>query len=382
MGKSRRRATGFPHLGQYLFYFCLCFLVGCLKAASGSRAQGFGWDEDLRDPETKSSFVGSDAGTVADPNFCKATPKDRCFSLILRIPKKEMIDDLGLSVLALGASSREMRSRLDEACSASWAEYKVRYRNDALRKVRKSFVENIEKMRCIFLFVDEEVAEETVDLADNELGMSVRLTKFELSGESTQAKVRDFGLTFDSKAVHAGFRSASLFGIERPDAADKKWQIALGIGAAPVFVQAPMQRSLKWTFDRAAVLENLRKIATNSSASGAIVGSFVDMAKEQLDVAGGQAAAAASSAAGPLVLVGMGYNAFRSLCGENSEMCNLTSEKSSMTTSVNQEFADLVPSSETNELFRLSLVKAIQAVLDEAFTRIDANQLRQVYNFK
>lgn len=355
------------------------FCAGCLKATSASRAQGFGWDEDLKDPETKSSFGPVVNESEIDKEFCRNVSGKNCFTLAIRIPKKEMIEDLGLSVLALGSTSREIRSRLSEACTAAWADYKVRYRSDLVRKLRKKFVDKIDKMRCVFLFVDEEVADETLPLNENELGMSVRLTKFNLSGQSTQAKIRDVGLNFDSKAVEVGFRSTSVFGMDGGVNSQRKWQVALGIGAAPVVAESAMQRNIRWTFDKDAIFENLRKISTNSVGSGAIVGSFVDIAKSQLTEAGGPAVTATTSALGPLVLVGMGYNAFRSLCGEKSELCQINGEKLDATSNLSQEFADLVPSSETNELFRLSLVKTIQSLLDESFARVDSKQLQEVF---
>ena len=79
------------------------------------------------------------------------------------------------------------------------------------------------------------------------------------------------------------------------------------------------------------------------------------------------------------MLVGMGYNAFRSVCGEAGQRCSFTNEKTDMTDNVRQSLADLVPSSETNELFRLAVIRTIQTLLDETFQRTDAKQLEATF---
>jgi hypothetical protein len=46
-----------------------------------------------------------------------------------------------------------------------------------------------------------------------------------------------------------------------------------------------------------------------------------------------------------------------------------------MTAGVNHELVDLVPSSETNELFRLAMIRTVQGVLDQIMTQADVTQL-------
>ena len=63
-------------------------------------------------------------------------------SLILRIPSEELIQDFGLSTLALGAESKGFRLKMDEACQAAWADYKQRYLGDMILSVSAQDREN------------------------------------------------------------------------------------------------------------------------------------------------------------------------------------------------------------------------------------------------
>jgi hypothetical protein len=378
MARLARRFTAHRTASACLLLGLLAVQLSCLRSGSdGSRAKGFGWDEGLAPLETSPAEGRGAPPDTWDKKFCKDRRPGACFSLVIRVPRSELIQDIGLSVLALGASSRDMRARLDEACQAAWTEYRQKYLFDSLHPKRRKFVQSVEKMRCIYRFMGEEVASEDTELAKNEIAFSARLTKFELLGDVTDATASHFGVRIQNKAVQTQFRSVYVYGGTDVQPGAGGWQPAVGLGAAPIAAKRNMERSIQWRVDHEALLKNLEKVASDPAAAQTAIGSFITQAKDQL--------AAVASAANPLsssvLLIGMGYNAYRSVCGENRDLCKLSSEQTSMTGDVSQDLADLVPSSETNELFRLATIRTIQSVLDEIFVRLDPEQLQQSFRF-
>ena len=354
----------------------LHLLVGCKTRSSGSNEQSFGWDQDVADPNTKPSDLP--AGSAAkppppDPNFCKGLAPGTCLTLILRIPTSDLIQDLGLSTMALGASSWSMRSRLDEACQAAWQDYKAKYQGDALHALRRRLVTSVVKMRCYYQFMSTEVVLEDTKLSPNEMGFSARLTKFNLAGSTLSGDIRSVGVQIKDTFVQASFRSATLFSGKaiHTDGSGGSWQTIGGLGVAPIEFKQAIDRSISWHLDWSALQRGIEQVATNGPAVQASVAAFFSQAKGAV----GQIAAAGNPAAGSLLMIGMGYNAYRSLCGENADACKVSTTKSDVTADVHQGLSDLVPSSDTNELFRLGVIRSVQGVLDQIMTRATSTQL-------
>lgn len=337
---------------------------GCqTKKDSGSNVT-FDWDHDLGDvsttPSTPPNSGGGDGGKI-DGAFCHNQKPGSCLSLILRVPKADMVQDLGLSTLALGASSKGMLARLHEACQAAWADYRQKYQADSLRPLRRRLVNNVEKMRCLYLFSSEEAVTETTKLADNEIGLSVRLTKFTMAGTATSGEVRNVGVQIKDTESTLQFRSTAIFGGNEVAGPSSGWQLIGELGAAPLSVKQKLNRDIHWQVDLAALAKNLGKIPTNANGAAASVAAFYAHAKDLVS----QVSAAGNPAAASVLLVGMGYNAYRSVCGEDAAACKYSSTTTDSMAAVNHELADLVPSTDTNELFRLAVIRSVQGVLDQ-----------------
>jgi len=355
----------------------LPLLQGCKTAnSSGSGAQGFGWDQDVADPTTKPGDLPATATSTAPPptldsNFCKGLLPGTCLTLVLRIPKADLVQDLGLSTLALGASSRAMRSRLDEACQAAWLDYKTKYQADKLHQWRQRLVVKTVKMRCVYQFMSEEVVLEDSKLATNEIGFSVRLTKFNLSGSDFSGDVRSVGVQLKNTFVQGAFRNTSLFIGKDLGAKTGGWLAVASMGVTPLDFKQAMSHDINWHVDWPTLQHTIEQVAKQAPGASAGVSAFFSQAKSAV----GQIAAAGNPAAASVLMIGMGYNAYRSLCGENAAECKVSASSSDMTAGVNHDLVDLVPSSETNELFRLAVIRTVQGVLDQIMTRADVTQL-------
>ena len=367
-------------LGGYgLLFFAIAGISPLLQSCktannSGSGAQGFGWDEDVGDPTTKPSDLPATSSApplALDSNFCKGLSPGTCLTLVLRIPKADLVQDLGLSTLALGSSSLAMRSRLDEACQAAWLDYKTKYQADRLHKWRQRLVVKAVKMRCVYQFMSEETVLEDSKLAANEIGFSARLTKFSLSGTDFTGDVRNVGVHLKNTYVQAAFRNASLFIGKNMGAKTGRWEVVKGMGVAPVDFKQAIDHDVNWQVDWPTFKQAIEQVATHAPGASSNISAFFGQAKSAV----GQIAAAGNPAAASVLMIGMGYNAYRTLCGEHAAECKVSTSSSDMTAGVNHELVDLVPSSETNELFRLAMIRTVQGVLDKIMIQADVSQM-------
>lgn len=346
----------------------------CRSAGGGQDSDAkFGWDENLADPNTKPGPApGGDAAPRIDTGFCQNARPGSCFTLLMRVPKSEFVQDLGLSVLALGNASRSLRSRIDEACRTAFSEYRQRHMFDNMAPLRARFVKNVEKMRCAFVFMDDEADGEQQKLGPSEIALSVRMTKFEIEGDERGGSVRGIGLKLNRSKVSSSFRSVALFGANAEAATGHRWQTALGLGVAPLKVQKELARDISWQFDWTALGQNLEKVAADAPGMQAGMAAFFTQAKDQLR-------AAAGPGAGAIAMISVGYNAYRTLCGENREQCKAYANTSVLTPGMSEDLSDLIPSSDSNELLRLAVLRSVEATLDRVFVGADAKQLSQAF---
>lgn len=361
--------------------FAVLFSLGlnaCQQTKRKNSEVKFDWDTDLGPLETKTGVPKAEDLNRIDDKFCKGLKPGACFSLIIRVPKADLVQDIGLSTLALAGSSKNMRLRLDEACQAAWTDYRQKYLFDNLHPLRSRFVRGIEKMRCIYLFMSEEYVQEETALASNEIAFSTRLSKFEIGGEEASLDVGLLGLQVKKTFVQTSFRTQYIYHGKDLGASNAGWQAALGFGPEVIDVRTKVERDINWKIDVEALKKNLEKVAADTPAAQAAAATFFGQARSAV----GTVAAASNPAHASLLMVGMGYNAFRAVCGENQEYCKASLNKSSATPGVSEDLADLVPSSETNELYRLAVIRSVQGMLDKLLIGTDNQQLKQKFGIK
>ena len=233
-------------------------------------------------------------------------------------------------------------------------------------------------MRCIYLFMNKEVAGEDSKLAANEIAFSVRLTKFDIDAEVKGGQIRGMGLDLSSINVVTDFRSTFVYSGSDIQQTGAGWQPAKGLDVKPISVKFQIDRSVKWQVDLTALKDNLAKIETNALNTDANVGAFIGQAKTMV----GNMARTNNPLQSSLLLINIGYNAFRGLCGEDIEKCKVYSSKDNKNRALKDDLADLIPSSETSELLRLALIRSVQGVLDSLFTQTNADQIRHQFELK
>lgn len=352
--------------------------VQCRTPENGSKSK-FDWDTDLSPlpQDTSPTPASKEAAAPLEKSFCKGEDPGRCLTLIVRIPTSDLVADMGLSALALASQSRTMSIRLNEACQSAWVDYQERFKNAPLNPVRQAFVNKVRKARCFFMPMSQEYILETTPLASNEIGISVRLTKFEIFGKNDTATLGFLKLARDQTTVDTQFRSVAVFAGKDVKGQNSPWQALPAFRVAPTLSRQPLGREISWQIDTAQALSSLSQIDTSKikDQTDQAVRSFVEKAKSTLAASTAGGASLGSS----MVLVGMGYQAYKSLCGEDQRRCTLTSSTSSKMGDMSQSLQDIVPSSESNEVLRTALIKSIQGVFDKVFESSDSKQIAQEF---
>ena len=387
---SRDQVIKSTTLGGLLAGMLFCAISCKTENRNSSDVKGFSWDEDLTPSNGASPACGdtlakpvtpaSTSGTAApstpqpdfcqlnksgsiDPQFCVGLAPGTCFSLILRIPTKDLISDIGLNALSLGSQSKDVATRLQEACQAAWSSYQNQYKKDFTHATRMKFVQNIAKMRCIFNFISEEYIIEDAKLADNEVGISVRLTKFSIDGVNRATSINALNLATATTVVNTNFRSTYLYAGSKLSSGGTPWQSVQGFGVAPYSVARNIDSAISWSFSLGTLMQDLSSIDL-ASLTDAALKSFVVNAKNM--VSGTLAGKSPPTSA--LVLVGIGYNTLKQICGNDSQKCQTSTSVTSKLGGPGGTLPDFVPSSEANEAFRMGLIKSIDGILDTFFT--------------
>ncbi len=349
-------------------------LVQCRTTPDGAEAK-FGWDDDLTPPKNENSQITPNlSGSPRfDRSFCRGAEPGSCFTFIVRVPTPDLISDMGLSVLALASGSTNFALRMDEACQAAWLDYKDRYKEASLKPLRRIFVNKIKKARCVFVPMSEEYVLENAPLADNEIGLSVRLTKFEIIGRNDSATVGFLKLLRDQTSIETQFRAVSTFRGKLVGGKKEPWLPVSSSNVSPMTTRQSFGKDVSWKFDTAAAIEILSKIDTTKvkDQTDQAVKSFVDKAKSAVGSAMGTKPSLGSS----MILVGLGYEAYRSLCGEDRARCNITSSETSKTAAINEDLKDMVPTAEVNEIFRTAVIKSFQGIWDGVFEGSDKSNI-------
>lgn len=355
-------------------YLCWLSAIWIVNATSCTHDTAENISEELNSAETISAMTPSNPrfSQKIDQSFCEGHRPASCFSLILRIPQSESAKDLGLSILRLGAQAPHIRPKLDQACTAAWSEYRRKYANDHVQRLRRSFVRTVEKMRCIYDFGSDEIATEDAPLADNETGLSVALTKFELIGSITEQPSNDASLRADYRKTQTAFHKVFIYSGRDVNPARGVWDAGLGFYSDPVVVSSNLERKIQWRWDGLAILTNIQQISSHLDGSRSETKSFVEMAEPHLRPLN----VATNNAPGALAMVGVGYNIFRSICGDKRQICRT---QNSPTAGFQADLPDLVPASDTMDLLQTAAKNSIQSILDGVFAVNDTVQLQDSF---
>lgn len=346
--------------------------------SSGSKVKDFGWDEDI----TLGPAPVQTPGTIQkekiarNKDFCLKKSPEQCFTLILRIPSSDIIKDFGFSSLAMASGSPSFQKKLEEVCYGAWNHYKTSYETAVLRPVRQKWVNKIADFQCVYDFFSEEYIKEDASLPKGQSGASVRLTQFKVESVSTSADLNYVNFGLETTKLNLSYRSAFVKG----PGSHGSWQPIKGLGVAPKPIVRKIGRDFVWKIVPERIEELVSQIdvaqvndqtdqATKNFFKGAQT--FV---KDTLE---------AKTPFGPsLLLLGMGYHAWRDLCGGDQKRCHFSQTSTSKTIPTFEAAGELAPSSEANEFFRLTMIAMVEGVLDSIFESSEEQQLSKVYGLE
>ena len=366
-------------------------VTNCRSTESDAK---FGWEEDLKDPPSRSEEKKSEdpaapearsAGpavkpaTPPDKNFCADTTDGQCFTLLMRIPAKSLINDLGLGALSLAGLSKDMQTRMDEACYWAWKDYKQRFINDRIHPLRQKFVKAVTKMRCIYYLMSEEYVHEDLPLGDKETAISVRMVKFDFEGRNTSTSAHQLKLDVESTFTHTQFRSVHIYGGQDVGGTQSGWDELRGFGYEPTKVRERINRIIDWSLPIDQVVS-----VGDSFSSSFPPGSYEAQAASQFLGEAREAGKAALENKSPLpaafAFAVMGMNILKKICGETRANCKVISDKTKKKEEFGVGMAEMAPSSEVYETFRIALIKSIQGILNKAFEVGERAQIETTFN--
>lgn len=352
---------------------------GCQHRPASDSETKFGYDDDLPDVVLPPPPLQPVITNKFDQNFCKGVTPGKCFSLVLHIPLPKLVNDLGLSILALASESKTMSLRIHEACQAGWADFKETYRTNSTYKQRNRLVNQVEKMRCLLIFDDQPSVGENLRLADNEVGLSLWLTKFGISGHSFEGNLGSVSLKVQNSSVYMNFRNISIYSGSLVNPNKKGWHPIEGLGIAPIEVKKNLDKDIVWKVDFKQMLDHVGEFVTDPGRVLSVTKSFADQAQSTFDSF--KTATNPLGAAG-MVLVGVGYNALQALCSDNPSSCSKTSLETDDTKQLRKDLKpSRAPSAETTELFRLAVARSIQGALDQVIVLTPPQQLFDKFFF-
>jgi hypothetical protein len=285
-----------------------------------------------------------------------------------------VVKDLGLSAFAMASRTTAFHIRNEEACTTAFNDYKKTYEKSPFNPKRRMWVNKVKDFQCVFAFFSKEYLREDANLPRGQLGASVRMTGFNIEGASTAGEVHSFKVGVESTKVKVSYRNAFYFG------EGSQWQSAKGMGVAPRAAVKSLAREFSWQIDPPKVSEALDQIdLTNaSSETDQAAKSFFTGAKDLVTET-----LSAKTPFGPaLLLVGVGYQAWSEICGKSAQKCHISQKHSDKTVDLAASAQEIAPTSQANELFRLAIIKGVQATLDSLFENSPGEELTEVYGLE
>ncbi len=288
---------------------------------------------------------------------------------MIRIPFTDLQSDYGLTALSLTSTNPNTYQRLTEACNTAWVQFQNRYRGDGLKPLRKQFANNVKKMRCIYNFFSSEYVTEDLPLGDNELAISLRLSKFAIDGRNTATTVNALTLKADSTDVTVDYRNVFAYSGKKVVNGTGTWSTVQNLTNPSYQVRRKLGASISWNFDLAALQTSLGTIDVSTITEPALK-DFILKSKDTVKTA------LSGGAGGSIALLGMGYQAVKAICGEGGSGCKVEKQSTAILNEQNASLTTFVPNSAVNEVVRLSLIKSIEGLLDSYFETADSKAVR------
>lgn len=332
--------------------------------------------------DSKSRIQQSPLSSESKKHHCDDLPSDtKCLTIYLKIPKPTMIKDVGLSLLTMAAQSQALSPLVHDACQRGIGEF---YLNELKLRmfphvIRGAFARQKSRAQCVIVPLESfEDEKKPIVLHPNERAISVRLTQFEIEGQSSQAQLNLFKFSKKETKAHLKYRDASIgAGVNLKGEMPGKWQLLPALGPDQKQVSASFDQDIALNIDGKILERNLAKLGQkkkNESQAGLL--SFLNNATQALNQSG--------SIPGSFVLIGMGFDLFNQACNDpqgkrDPELCGYV-EKSGMKTEELSQGITL-PSSQNSELLRSSLIHLTSSLLDQIFVEGDGRQIRRVFSF-
>lgn len=312
-----------------------------------------------------------------ESRFCAGLDPKNCFTLILRIPSNDLIDDLGLSVLNLARldEAKRFRELLLRKCALGLKAYIASWRSLTPFRLRGQYFSSVKDSRCVIQFLEDENAPlEPIPMASKAL--SLRLTGFSLSeklhrhsSDAHQASFEQEAVTFQLESIRFFTKPRYLdqFGWQTP--VRKNGPFGMGRGEAFKTLQAatPLRARLGFSVKKEAFDQLAHAVSNQDSGP---LDSFVKAAQATLK--------GANPPLSLLSMIGFGVKTLVDLCDELN--CHLGDNQENVTSRYQDFRGNKALKHKDYTLLADSLESLPQASMDQVFLEANLNKLRQLLN--
>lgn len=349
----------------YLLPFAFLLFVACRYSSTTDGTSFLNTQKDL---------------SAKEKHFCDdLEANEKCFTLYLRIPKPALINDVGLSMLAMASESKVLTTFIHNACQRGIAEFYLK--EFKLRMIthviRGAFVRQKSRARCVIQTLSRfEDESQPITLHPNERGMLVRLTQFDISGHSQQVNANV--LKFDKQKTQAilKFRDASVgAGASLKGENPGTWQLLHKLGPDPKKIVSSFDDDLTLRFNEKVLNQNIKKLTTKPANQAAeAFQSFVGNAVKSL--------ASSDPLGGSILLLGMGFDLYKKACLDEDgkrdpELCGYAQQSGLKTA----EIAQNISLASSQEQLRSAIIHLTTELIDRIFVDGDGQKIRRVFSF-
>ena len=366
---------GYTRYVAGLFVFAFCFLACQHDAPSEIAAIP------TEATEIQPNFIRYT--TVRDGDFCRHKSASQCFTLVIGIQAPQLEKNLTLNTLAMSLGAEKFRLPLLRACQKGLDAYALGHQG-LNRTIRNKLFSCIKETRCIFDYIISETYE-LPELAESQYGMAVRLSNWNIRGNSSELRLSPLLIEVSSATLDVSYRNTMIFSKPQGEAISR-WSPFLSKDFRPLGGFTPLAtRGFNLGFNRSIMA---RFVEIDNAESLAVVLEYIrnaDFSKQALQYFFSEAAGIArgfvsgQATQSSLAIVALGIDALKAIRKEDLSKLGFASKDAINNIEKNLGDGEVIDSA-TNAIFADSHQYLPSKLIDDAFWNSHGDQLLKSLN--
>lgn len=321
--------------------------------------------------------------SVREGDFCRNRPASQCFTLVMSVPAPQLEKNLTLNTLAMTLGAEKFRLPLLRACQKGLDAYALGHQGLSMT-IRNKFFSGIKESRCIVDYVIRETYELPA-LPQGQYGMSVRLSNWNIRGNSRELRLTPLVLEVSSATLEVSYRNTMVYSQPQGESRSR-WSAFLSKDFRPLGGFTPMAtREFSLGFNGSI---KARFMDMDNTEALAVVLEYIrnaDFSKQALQFFFSEAAAivrgfvSGNAGNSSLAVVALGVDALKSIRKEDLPKLGFASVQ--VVSNIEKNLGDgEVIDSATNAIFSDSHQYLPSKLIDDAFWNSNGDQLVKSLN--